>query len=140
MNNDIFAENAWYFRNALVRANYTNLKKDVYETTEFLELFLRNLLLGENNELKNRKMHISYASEVLKCQKEDWNVTLDVTLDEKLVLKLLREEPQITQEKIAQSINKSPRTVKRIIDSLKGKGFVSRQGGKRFGYWKVTSK
>lgn len=124
----------------MVRANYTNLKKDVYETTEFLELFLRNLLLGENNELENRKMHISYASEVLKCQKEDWNVTLDVTLDEKLVLNLLREEPQITQEKIAQSINKSPRTVKRIIDSLKGKGFVSRQGGKRFDYWKVTSK
>ena len=25
--NDIFAENAWYFRNALVRANYTNLQK-----------------------------------------------------------------------------------------------------------------
>lgn len=56
--NDIFAENAWYFRNALVRANYTNLKKGVHETTEYLELFLRNLLLGENNILKNRDMHI----------------------------------------------------------------------------------
>ena len=57
--NDIFAENAWYFRNALVRANYTNLKKGIHETTEFMELFLRNLLLGENNPLKNRDMHIS---------------------------------------------------------------------------------
>lgn len=56
--NDIFAENAWYFRNALVRANYTNLQKDVHETTGFLELFLRNLLLNENNELSNRKLHI----------------------------------------------------------------------------------
>ena len=42
--NDIFAENAWYFRNALVRANYTNLQKGIHETTEYLEVFLRNLL------------------------------------------------------------------------------------------------
>ena len=57
--NDIFAENAWYFRNALVRANYNDLKNGVHETTEYLELFLRNLLLDENNELHNRSMHIS---------------------------------------------------------------------------------
>ena len=57
--NDIFAENAWYFRNALVRANYNDLKNDVHETTEFLELFLRNLLLDEKNELHNRTMHIT---------------------------------------------------------------------------------
>ena len=57
--NDIFKENAWYFRNALVRANYTNLQKGVHETTEFLELFLRNLLLREHNILSNRTMHIS---------------------------------------------------------------------------------
>ena len=57
--NDIFAENAWYFRNALVRANYNDLKMGVHETTEYLELFLRNLLLGEKNELRNRDMHIS---------------------------------------------------------------------------------
>lgn len=57
--NDIFADHAWYFRNALVRANYTNLQRGVHETTEYLELFLRNLLLGEKNELHNRDMHIS---------------------------------------------------------------------------------
>ncbi len=59
--NDIFEKNAWYFRNAMVRANYNNLQKGVHETTEFLELFLRNLLLGENNPLQNRTMHISGA-------------------------------------------------------------------------------
>ena len=59
--NDTFAENAWYFRNALVRANYNDLKHGVHETTEFLELFLRNLLLGEHNELHNRYLHISGA-------------------------------------------------------------------------------
>ncbi len=57
--NDIFAENAWYFRNALVRANYTNLQKGIYETTEYLEVFLRNLLLNGKNELHNRSLHIS---------------------------------------------------------------------------------
>ena len=66
--NDIFAENAWYFRNALVRANYTNLQKGIHETTEYLELFLRNLLLNEQNELQNRNLHIS---ELLNKEKVD---------------------------------------------------------------------
>ena len=57
--NDNFAENAWYFRNAPVRANYTNLQKGIHETTEYLEVFLRNLLLNEQNELQNRNLHIS---------------------------------------------------------------------------------
>lgn len=57
--NDIFAENAWYFRNALVRANYNDLKNGIHETTEFLELFLRNLLLNEDHPLHNRSLHIS---------------------------------------------------------------------------------
>ena len=56
--NSTFAENAWYFRNALVRANYNNLKNGIHETTEYLELFLRNLLLNENNPLHNRELHV----------------------------------------------------------------------------------
>ena len=132
--NDIFAENAWYFRNALVRANYTNLKKNVHETTEYLELFLRNLLLGEDNELKNRNLHISSTLEAPKCQ----NVTLDVTLDENAVLHLIKNNSKITQQQIAELIGKSDRTVKRIISSLEEKGLISREGGKRFGFWKIN--
>ncbi|MBE5970294.1 MAG: cell filamentation protein Fic [Lachnospiraceae bacterium] len=56
--NDMFADNSWYFRNALVRANYNNIKNGVYETTEYLEKFLRNLLLNEKHELHNRELHI----------------------------------------------------------------------------------
>ena len=59
--NDIFAENAWYFRNSLVRANYNDLKNGIHETTEYLETFLRNLLLDENHPLHNRTLHISGA-------------------------------------------------------------------------------
>ena len=66
--NDIFAENAWYFRNALVRANYTDVQKGIHETTEYLELFLRNLLLNEKNELHNRDLHVSG---LLKGEKVD---------------------------------------------------------------------
>ena len=134
VNNEIFAENAWYFRNALVRANYTNLKKGVHETTEYLELFLRNLLLGEDNELKNRNLHISGTLENPKCQ----NVTLDVTLEESQILKLLMNDNKLTQKQIAELIGKSDRTVKRIISSLEEKVIISREGGKRFGYWKVN--
>ena len=53
------AENAWYFRNALVRANYTNLQKGIHETTEYLEAFLRNLLL------KTCASHSRYFSDEL---------------------------------------------------------------------------
>lgn len=56
--NEIFQKNAWYFRNALVRANYTNLQKNIHETTVYLEKFIRNLLLNENNILKSRYLHI----------------------------------------------------------------------------------
>ena len=43
----------------MVRANYTNLQKDIHETTKYLELFLRNLVLGEKNELHNKYLHVS---------------------------------------------------------------------------------
>ena len=75
--NDIFAENAWYFRNALVRANYTNLQKGIYETTEYLEAFLRNLLLGERNELHNRNLHISGVLNIGKVDIGDGKVDIE---------------------------------------------------------------
>ena len=132
--NDIFAENAWYFRNALVRANYNNLQKGVVETTQFIELFLRNLLLGDKNELKNRSMHISGTLKTPKCQ----NDTLNVTLDEIQILNLLKKDGKLTQKKLAEIIGKSERTIKRIMDSLKEKNLINRVDGKRFGYWKVN--
>lgn len=54
VSNDLFAENSWYFRNALVRANYRNVAKGIDPDFSFLNKFFRNLILGEHNELKNR--------------------------------------------------------------------------------------
>lgn len=58
VNNDLFAAHSWYFRNALVRANYRNYQKKIEPDFQFLEQFFRNLLLGEQNELKNRYLLI----------------------------------------------------------------------------------
>lgn len=75
--NDTFAEHALYFRNALVRANYTNLQKGIHETTEYLEVFLRNLLLNEKKELHNRNLHISGLLNDEKVDIEETKVDIE---------------------------------------------------------------
>lgn len=84
--NDIFAEKAWYFRNALVRANYTNLQIGIHETTEYLELFLRNMLLNEKNELHNRNLHISGKFDNVRTDivKEDLDIEDECVFSDKL--------------------------------------------------------
>lgn len=57
--NDLFANHSWYFRNALVRANYQNIQKGIKREPVYLERFFRNLLIGENNELRNRFMVVN---------------------------------------------------------------------------------
>lgn len=137
--NDIFAENAWYFRNALVRANYNDLKNGIHETTEYLELFLRNLLLDENNELHNREMHISGVFVksanigLSKCQ----NDSLKLSIEELAILKILKNEPTATQKRIADLSGKSERTIKRRTVEMQRKGLISRENGKRNGKWNV---
>ena len=78
--NDIFAENVWYFRNALVRANYTNLQKGIHETTEYLEAFLRNLLLNEEKvDIGDTKVDIENE----KVDIQDKKVDIESALSEK---------------------------------------------------------
>ena len=127
--NDIFAENSWYFRNALVRANYNNRTKGVFETTKYLELFLRNLLLGEDNILSNREMHINY--------KEVNSSTEETVTREQIILEILEKQPKITLQEIADKIGKSLRTVKMSIKVLQESGKIERVGGKKEGSWKV---
>ena len=63
VNNDLFARHSWYFRNALVRANYKNARKGIDYTPMYLERFFRNLLLGDKWDLRNRYLHISPTEE-----------------------------------------------------------------------------
>lgn len=140
--NDIFAENAWYFRNALVRANYNDLKNGVHETTEYLELFLRNLLLDDKNELHNRAMHISgmldkSAKDSVQSAGSDGSKCKNCTLEEMALLKELVKNPSITQKELALKIGKSERTVKTRTVEMQEKGLICRENGKRNGKWKV---
>jgi len=63
INNDLFAKHSWYFRNALVRANYKNVRLGIDYTPIYLERFFRNLLLGEQWDLRNRYLHIQATDE-----------------------------------------------------------------------------
>lgn len=63
VSNNLFANHSWYFRNALVRANYKNVQKGIDYTPVYLERFFRNLLLGEGWELRNRYLHINASGE-----------------------------------------------------------------------------
>lgn len=63
VDNDQFARHSWYFRNALVRANYRNVAKGIDYAPIYLERFFRNLLLGEQWDLRNRYLHIHPAKE-----------------------------------------------------------------------------
>ena len=61
--NDTFASNSWYFHNALVRANYQDIVKNIESEPVYLERFFRNLLLGEQWDLRNRYVHVRPAAE-----------------------------------------------------------------------------
>ena len=136
INNDLFAAHSWYFRNALVRANYFNRNEGITPDLTFLVNFLRNLVLGEENELKNRYLHVSYQSDITRAPKGQID-TLNVTLEERAVLACISQNNRSTQKEIALAIGKSERTVKRIMVSLSEKGIIIRKNGKRNGYWDV---
>jgi fido (protein-threonine AMPylation protein) len=144
INNDAFEKNSWYFRNALVRANYNDLQNGVHATTKFLEIFFSNLILGTEYELKNRTMHIDYVvdnyqSIISKAPKSQFD-TLECTLEELAVLELVAKNPSIKQKELVEETGKSIATIKRIMKSLQEKQYVRRESGKRYGKWEVLIK
>lgn len=84
VDNDLFANNSWYFRNALVRANYRNAVMGVEPDKSFLVKFFRNLILGERNELRNRYMLIGYSEvdETPTCLYEDTPISTPTSTTE----------------------------------------------------------
>ena len=134
VSNEPFKQYSWYFRNALVRANYNNFAHGIASTTVYLERFFENLIFQGKNELKNRFCHIlwkegqSVQSAISKCH--------DGTL-EKVALDFLRNNPKATQKMLAEQIGKSERTAKRLTKTLQEKGLLVRKNGKRNGVWEV---
>ncbi|MCQ2795409.1 MAG: Fic family protein [Bacilli bacterium] len=123
--NDTFARNAWYFRNALVRANYNKASKGIFADRSYLIKFLRNLLLDEHNVLKNRELHISAITPAN-------NTTKEVR-----ILELISANPNIKTTQLAKSLDISLRTIKSLIKTLEQNKKVKRINGKRYGYWKI---
>lgn len=124
--NDVFAKNAWYFRNALVRANFRFIGKGINDDKSYLILFLRNLLLNEHNVLRNRDLRISFD-----------NVNDKPLPRELRVVELIKANPKISIDELANRIGVSPRTIKNITAVLVKNNKIKRINGKRYGYWKV---
>ena len=133
INNTVFANNSWYFRNALVRANYKNFEKNIFEDISYLEKFFYNLLSNTNYDLKNRYTHIDYIQDTSSKDLKN----KDYTLEEQAILNLIKENSFIKQEEIAQIIGKSIRTVKTKMTEMQEKGIITRKNGKKTGEWQI---
>ena len=142
VDNDIFAENSWYFRNALVRANYKNLKNGIEEKPIYLELFFRNLILGENNELKNRYIHIDYDKHENKFgdNKESSEKKFgDNQKTSEIILELLEDNPKLSAKKLSEKIGITSRAVEKQLATLVEKGLLKRVGSPKGGHWEILN-
>ena len=142
VDNDIFAENSWYFRNALVRANYKNLKNGIEEKPIYLELFFRNLILGENNELKNRYIHIDYDKHENKFgdNKESSEKKIgDNQKTSEIILELLKDNPKLSAKKLSEKIGITSRAVEKQLATLVEKGLLKRVGSPKGGHREILN-
>lgn len=153
--NELFARHSWYFRNALVRANYNDHAKNVYATQEYLNRFFENLLFGENHILKNRELHVDFAAsansdaEKLGVNRNTPN-KLGVNGNEKLgvklnsnqqrILEIIRTNKKITMAEMAKTLSISQTAVENNIRKLREREIVSRVGSDKTGYWKINKK
>lgn len=101
ISNETFAHYSWYFRNALVSANYNNMPKGIFATKQYLEAFFRNLILDEHNELKNRYLHVLAETQSATENTPKCNIcTLNCTLEESALLNFIKEKPNATQKQL----------------------------------------
>lgn len=119
--NDMFAEHSWYFRNALVRANYKNSALGIDYDQVFLERFLRNMLLGEQWVLKNRYLVINPPQEFKVQPRLDIVETEQVsnkyrTSTEQVPNKLVCNDPNIV--KLIKIIGYKECSIKQMMDEL----------------------
>lgn len=116
VNNEMFARHSWYFRNALVRANYKNVQKGVDYTPVYLERFFSNLLLGDGWDLRNRYLHI--------CPPKEWKVqpnlkapeAMSPTSTRQVPDKLTTSNPNIVS--LVRIIGNSEMKVRQMMDSM----------------------
>ena len=150
--NDIFAKSLWYFRNALVRANYKNVRKGIQQEPEYLEKFFRNLLMGEHNELKNRYLHVDYkkvkdnavvgksknVTAKYRSKMSQQNVTVKISERQKQILDIVKENPNILQTELAERFGVRRETIHRDMKKLVEAGILTRSDSDKKCNWKVA--
>ena len=164
VDNRMFAQHSWYFRNALVRANYKNSKLGINYDTSFLEKFFQNLLLGTNYELRNRYLVIDAPDDWTPQNdtqdsendtQENRNDTQDDTKEvkndtqgrftegiipqkselEEWIEYQIKNDPKISTDKLAKLARVSVSTIKRRIAKHGGIKFI---GSGFSGHWEIT--
>jgi len=135
--NEVFAENSKYFRNALVRANYSNIQYGIKETTEYLERFFRNLLMGEKNELKSRYMIIGSSWKEESTQETTTSTQETLMSTQERIIEEIRKHPFTTREQLAQVIGITPDGIKKQLDKLKKMGKIRHVGATKKGHWEI---
>lgn len=147
VNNESFANHSWFFRNALVRAQYENIPKGIHRTYEPLERFMNYAVFGIQADLRNRTLHIrwedaKHQNEVAKRQTdvlETPSLSATLSLKEMAVIQQVQSNPNISITAIAANTRLSKSTIDRIIRNLKKKGLLSRVGAKNNATWIINN-
>ncbi len=134
VSNDMFQNHSWYFRNALVRANYKNSALGIDYEFKFLEKFFRNLLLGENNELKNRYLLIDAPDalpQTVDKDKEADDKALDTDDKPTIILSFIKKKGRCKTSEIAELLGLKPTQTKAYLYQLLKEGKIIAHGGNK---------
>jgi len=156
VNNEMFAKHSWYFRNALVRANYRNIQKGIDYSPIYLVRFFRNLLLGESWVLKNRYLHIDSTDE-WKVQPRLATPQVPHTPHQKVdrkggqktekvgrkggqktkdsILSLIASDPFVTTNEMSKRLEINRSAISKHIKKLKEDHIIERIGPDKGGKW-----
>ena len=134
--NELFKNNAEYFRNAMVRANYENVNTGVSRTMDYLHRFFGNLLLSENNVLDAGDTHINIANKNTKISdiiSDKLDKTTKVFLD--TIMPILQKDSDINAATAMELTGKSAQRVRQLFASLVASGVLVAMGqykGRRY--------
>ena len=141
VNNDFFEQNSKYFRDALVRANYQDLKRNISYTKEYLNKFFENLLLQGNNDLDSKYLFIQGTeNQNVGVNKKNVGVNkknVGVKSEEKIIT-LIKGNNKITIKEMAIKLDKTTRSIERTIKNLKQNNKIKRVGSDKTGTWEIV--
>ncbi len=141
VNNDFFEQNSKFFRDALVRANYQDLKRNISYTKEYLNKFFENLLLQGTNDLDSKYLFIKVTdNQNVGVKQKNVGVNkknVGVKTEEK-ILSLIKDNNKITIKEMAIKLDKTTRSIERTVKNLKQDNKIKRVGSDKTGTWEIV--